>query len=98
MCIRDRIQDLRPGREVQVPGRLVREEERGPSNERAGERNALLLTGRELVGPVALLAGQVDRGEHGADGDCVLGTAGILAGNRCLLYTSPSPRDRTRSR
>src|SRR5664280_2780608 len=59
------VQDLRPRGEVQVPGRLVREEERGPPDERTRERDALLFACRKLVGPVALLSREVDRGQRG---------------------------------
>ena len=43
-----------------LPGGLVREEERGPRDERPRDRDPLLLAGRELVRAVALLARQVD--------------------------------------
>ena len=56
----ERVEDLGAGRVVEVAGRLVGEEERRPGHERPGDRDALLLAGRQLVGLVALLAGQVD--------------------------------------
>ena len=67
------IQDLRAGREVQVPRRLVRQEERGPPHQRAGERDALLLAARKLGAgknfrDAALRPSRVDCGidEHSA--------------------------------
>ena len=37
---------------VEVAGRLVREQDRGRAGDRAGDRDALLLTARELAGQV----------------------------------------------
>ena len=37
-------------------------------------------------------------GSPGYTGNVVSGAAPVVAANSCLLYTSPSPRDRTRSR
>ena len=55
------VEDLGAGRVVEVAGRLVGEQERRSRHQRAGDGDALLLTGRQLVGLVVLLAGQVDR-------------------------------------
>ena len=56
----ERVEDLGPGRVVEVAGRLVGEEQGRPGDEGPRDRDALLLAGRQLVGLVALLAGQVD--------------------------------------
>ena len=63
----ERVEDLGAGRVVEVAGRLVGEEERRPGDERPGDRDPLLLAGRQLVGLVVLLAGEVDEGDDVAD-------------------------------
>ena len=62
-----RVEELVAGRVVEVAGRLVGEQERRPGDERAGDGDALLLAGRQLVGLVVLLAGQVDQLDDVAD-------------------------------
>ena len=49
---------------VEVAGRLVGEEDLRAVDERAGDRDALLLTAGELVRQSLLLAVQADQGEH----------------------------------
>ena len=44
--------DLDAGLRVEIPGRLVGEQNRGVVDERAGDRDALALAAGELVGPV----------------------------------------------
>ncbi len=63
----ERVEDLGPGRVVEVAGRLVGEEEGRSGDQGAGHRDPLLLAGRQLVGLVVLLAGQFDRGDHVPD-------------------------------
>ena len=63
----ERIEDLGAGRVVEVAGRLVGEQEGRPGDERPGDGDALLLAGRQLVGLVVLLAGQVDQPDGVAD-------------------------------
>src|SRR6185369_4832972 len=63
----ERVEDLRAGRVVEVAGRLVGEEQGRASDEGAGDRDALLLAGAQLVGAVVLLAGQVDERDGVAD-------------------------------
>ena len=62
-----RVEDLGAGRVVEVAGRLVREQERRSGDEGAGDGHSLLLAGRQLVGLVMLLAGQVDQRDDVAD-------------------------------
>src|SRR5258708_2798261 len=52
---------------VEVARWLVREEDRRPRDEGAGDRDPLLLAGRELVRAMALLAGQLDEVDDLAD-------------------------------
>ena len=70
----ERLEDLGAGRVVEVAGRLVGEEERRARHERAGDRDPLLLAGRQLVGLVVLLPGQVDERDDVPDpiGDLAL--------------------------
>ena len=62
-----RVEDLGAGRVVEVAGRLVGEEQRRARHEGAGDGDALLLAGRQLVRLVVLLAGQVDELDDVAD-------------------------------
>ena len=77
-----RVEDLGAGRVVEVAGRLVGEEQRRAGHERTGDRDALLLAGRQLVGLVVLLAGQVDELDHVADALGDLAARRVLAGDR----------------
>ena len=53
------------GGRVEVPGRLVGEQDQRPVDERPGDRHALLLTTGELVtGSGRALPGQADQVEH----------------------------------
>ena len=78
----ERVEDLAAGRVVEVAGRLVGEEEGRARDEGAGDGDALLLAGRQLVGLVVLLAGQVDELDDVADPVGELAAAGVLAGDR----------------
>ena len=51
----------------------------------------------DLIDAVASDA-DISKASAGRAVDAVLGGIGDALGNGCLLYTSPSPRDRTRSR
>ena len=54
---------------------------------------------RQRFDRVVQAVGDKAAGVAGDEDFFVLGAAVALAGNKhCLLYTSPSPRDRTRSR
>ena len=76
--------DLLGGLRVEVAGRLVGEHELGLVDQRAGDRDALLLAARELARLVVLAAGQPDD------------RAGTRAPSRCA--PSPElPRRRSRS-
>ncbi len=70
-------QDLRPGRVVQVAGRLVGQQEDRARHQSPGEGDPLLLAGGELVGPVALPAGQVDERDGVADPPLDVSTARV---------------------
>ena len=76
------VEDLGAGRVVEVAGRLVGEQERRPGDERAGDGDALLLAGRQLVRLVALLAGQLDEVDDLADALGQLAARRVLAGDR----------------
>ena len=49
---------------VEVPRGLVGQQDQGPVDEGAGDRDPLLLTAGELVGQVVPLVGQADQVEH----------------------------------
>ncbi len=51
--VAEELQELRAALRVEVPGRLVGEDDGGPADERAGARDALLLPTRQLVRLVA---------------------------------------------
>ena len=74
----ERVEDLRAGRVVEVAGRLVGEEEGRPGHEGAGDRDPLLLAGRQLVGLVVLLAGEVDERDDVPDPLGELAAARVL--------------------
>src|SRR5439155_21842281 len=76
------VEDLGPGRVVEVAGGLVREEERRPGHERTGDGDALLLAGRQLIGLVVLLAAQVDELDDVADPRRNVRRARVEAGDR----------------
>ena len=57
-----------------------------------GERNVIV--GGEAKGLRLQLDEEVDGGEDGSDGDLEDGAALDDDHHACLLYTSPSPRDR----
>ena len=61
------LEDLAARREVEVAGRLVGQHDRRSIDQGPGDRDPLLLAGRQLVGPMALLAGEVDQLEDVAD-------------------------------
>ena len=60
------VHDLRAGGEVEIAGRLVGEDQRGPRPKRAGDRHALLLAAGELAGEMRLAMRQPDLGERRA--------------------------------
>ena len=62
-----------------------------------GQKKAVLIGGLILVAGHTVLAIQQDWAFFTGLGLIILGV-GMLKPNICLLYTSPSPRDRTRSR
>ena len=51
--IEHHVDDRAPGRLVEIAGRLVGDQERGPRHKRAGQRHALLLAARQLRGIVS---------------------------------------------
>jgi hypothetical protein len=53
-----------PGHGVQIAGRFVGEQHRRAGDQRAGDRDALLLAAGHLVGPVVHAVGQSDAVEH----------------------------------
>ena len=57
-------EDLRARRRVEVAGRLVGEHDGGPGDERACDRDALLLATRELCGAVPEAVSEADRGDQ----------------------------------
>ena len=56
----EQLHDLLAGRRVEVAGRLVGEEDAGIVDERPGDRHALALAARQLVGPVIHAVAQPD--------------------------------------
>src|SRR3954454_9270563 len=77
--------DARGG--VEVAGRLVGQQDRGPVDERPGDGDALLLAAGQLVREAALLTGEADQVEHLRHGvrDGVPGLADDLQGERDVL-------------
>ena len=61
------VEDPEAGREVEVAGRLVGEQERRAGDDRARDGDALLLARGQLIGAMALLAGQLDQRDRVAD-------------------------------
>ena len=51
----------------------------------------------ELIVDLATLTGAIIDAQKKHNADCIA-MSGLLVKSTCLLYTSPSPRDRTRSR
>ncbi len=78
----ERVEDLRPGRVVEVAGRLVGEEQGRAGHEGACDRHPLLLAGRQLVRLVVLLAGEVDQGDDVADPLDELAATRVVPGDR----------------
>src|SRR4051812_32613716 len=58
------LEDLGAGAAVEVAGRLVGEHDLGPAHQRPGHGDPLLLTPRELVGPVREAVAQADGVDH----------------------------------
>ncbi|HEX7779284.1 MAG TPA: hypothetical protein VF424_08610 [Vicinamibacterales bacterium] len=56
---------VRRGRFVQISGRFVRQQERGPADKGAGDRHALLLASGQRPGPVMRTIGQPHPVEQG---------------------------------
>ena len=69
---------------------------------RGGQRGVGLQGLRNVALAVHRLPGSVALGFHGGAAGCQFGVGDAqvdgAVGDVCLLYTSPSPRDRTRSR
>ena len=63
------------GDRVEVARRLVGEEDRRPTDERAGDRDALALAARQLAGPVVSSLPETDPIEGSGRGAPPLGTA-----------------------
>ena len=80
-------QDIGRPRRVEVPGRLVTQHQRGPIDERPGDRNALLLAAGELGGSVPRAIGQADEIERRERLGPPLGAAvaGVFGGERDVL-------------
>ena len=78
----ERVEDPGARRVVEVAGRLVGEQDRRPGHERSGDGDALLLARGQLIGPVTLLAAQVDERDDVADPRRDIAAAGIDAGDR----------------
>ena len=57
------VEDVAAGARVERAGRLVGEDDLGPGDERAGDRDALLLAAGELGGPVAQAVAEPDAGD-----------------------------------
>src|SRR5439155_1041869 len=62
--VAEHLHQLRAGGRVEVPGGLVGEQDRGLVHEGAGDRDALALAARQLVGPVVHSVAQPDAGER----------------------------------
>ena len=60
----DDLHDLVRGARIEVAGRLVGQQHGGLVDQRAGQRDALLLAAGELAGRVALAVGQADARQH----------------------------------
>ena len=60
----DDLHDLVRGARIEVAGRLVGKQYSGMVDQRAGQRDALLLPAGELTGRVARALGQADAREH----------------------------------
>ena len=60
----EQLHDADAGLRVEVAGGLVGDQQHRPVDERAGDRDALLLTAGELAGQAVLLAVQADELEH----------------------------------
>jgi hypothetical protein len=60
------VHDLAAAGGVEVAGGLVGEEQRGPGDQRPGDRHPLLLAAGELGRAVVLPAGEAHRGQRGA--------------------------------
>ena len=60
-----------------------------------GEKLEILITEAEIASRINTLSEQISKAYEQTDQLVVIG---LLRGSFCLLYTSPSPRDRTRSR
>src|SRR5581483_12010294 len=73
------VEDLAPDLRVEVPGRLVGEEEGRLHDEGARDRDALALAARELIGTVRGAVGERDALER------VEGAAPPLAGRNALV-------------
>ena len=86
--VEQQLDDLMPGRAVEVAGRLVGEQDRRIVGERAGDRDALLLAARELRRVVMAAIGEADLVQQR------LGAGGRPCGRR----RSPSARARSRAR
>ena len=56
--------DFGRGLRVEIPGRLVGEQNRGPVDERARDCDPLLLTAGELIGMIALASLEPKEQEH----------------------------------
>src|SRR5262245_50085016 len=78
----ERVQELAAGGVVEVAGRLVGQEDGRPGHEGAGDGDALLLALRQLVGPMALLVGQLDELHRLTDALLELALVRVLAGDR----------------
>ena len=61
---REQLHDVDGCRRVEVSGGLVGQQHLGAVHQRAGDRNPLLLTTRELVRHPLLLVGESDEGER----------------------------------
>ena len=86
--------DLEARRGVEVAGRLVGEEQRRAPDERARDRDALLLAARELARQVALAVAEPDLAERGARALALLGRGDAPVDERQLdVLERARPRD-----